>query len=114
MRPFLMMPSRMRRAVFDGMAKLIPCHPPVRLKIAELMPMISPRTFSSGPPELPWFTAASCWMCSMALSLDICRPFALTMPRVTLSSRPYGLPTAKTCCPTRSTSIGSRLGGGCA
>jgi hypothetical protein len=41
------------------MAKPMPILPPVRLKIAVLMPTTSPRRFSSGPPELPGLMDAS-------------------------------------------------------
>ena len=69
------------------------------------MPITSPREFSSGPPELPGFTAASVWMIPL-----IIRPFlarsersrALTIPVVSVRSSPNGLPSASTFWPTRS------------
>ena len=36
--------------------------PPELLAIAVLMPITSPRGVTSGPPELPGFSAASVWM----------------------------------------------------
>ncbi len=46
------------------MAKPIPMFDGERspLMIAVLMPMTSPRTLSSGPPELPGLMAASVWI----------------------------------------------------
>ena len=38
---------------------------PVLLAIAALMPMTSPRMFTSGPPELPGLIAASVWIMSV-------------------------------------------------
>ena len=63
------------------------------------MPMISPRRFTSGPPELPGLIAASVWKRSRWLS-DRERSLAEMMPCVTVSPRPKGLPTAKTIWPT--------------
>ncbi len=40
----------------------MPLKVPVRVAMAELIPTISPRRLTSGPPELPGFTAASVWM----------------------------------------------------
>jgi hypothetical protein len=59
--------------------------------------MTSPRELTSGPPELPGLSAASVWITS-----PIRRPFwarsdrptALTMPAVTVDSKPNGLPMA--------------------
>ena len=69
------------------------------VKIATLIPMISPRRFTSGPPELPGLIAASVWNRSRWLS-DNERSFADTIPWVTVSPSPNGLPTANTSCPT--------------
>ena len=44
------------------MAKPMPWLPPVRLKMAVLMPMSRPSTSTSAPPELPGLMAASVWM----------------------------------------------------
>jgi len=58
-----------------------------------------------GPPELPWLMAASVWIASLMVKLlgaSICRWSALTMPAVTVPSRPNGLPTATTGSPTTS------------
>ena len=55
--------------------------------MAVFTPMISPRELTSGPPELPGFSAASVWM---TLSINrpdwerIERPSALTTPAVTV------------------------------
>ena len=60
---------------------------------------------SSGPPELPWLIAASVWIASSMAKLfgaEIWRWRALTMPVVTVCSRPNGLPIAMTPSPTSS------------
>ena len=48
--------------MFDGMAKPMPCEPPLREKIAVLMPASFPSMSTSAPPELPGLMAASVWM----------------------------------------------------
>ena len=51
--------------------------------LAVTMPMTSPRLLYTGPPELPWFTAASIWnmlMPSGASSVAITRSRPLTVP----------------------------------
>src|SRR5205085_833590 len=68
-----------------GIAKEMPAKLPVREKICELMPTTSPRMLSSGPPELPGFTATSVWMKGIASSCGSCwarlsRLLAETMP----------------------------------
>ena len=76
---------------------------PPAVWICELTPITSPRASSSGPPELPWFSAASVWM-----TWSIVKPFgavsgrcsALTIPAVIERSRPNGLPMATTGSPT--------------
>ena len=91
--------------MFDGIAKPTPSLPPESLSICEVTPITSPLRFSSGPPELPWLIAASVWIeSSIAKSFGevICRWSALTMPLVTVSSRPNGLPIATTPSPTAS------------
>ena len=72
-----------------------------RLKICELTPITSPLRLNSGPPELPGFTAASVWMNGTAASPGSERALALTMPEVTVFSRPNGAPIATTHSPTR-------------
>ena len=56
------------RIVLIGTAKPMPMLPArcASVKIAVFMPITSPRTFSSGPPELPGLIAAS--VCSMSLA----------------------------------------------
>ena len=74
----------------------------MRLKICELIPITSPLRLKSGPPELPGLTAASVWMNGTAAeSPGSARDLALTMPEVTVLSRPYGVPIATTHSPTR-------------
>ena len=85
-----------------GIAKPMPMFP-LLPKIAVLMPITSPSRLMSAPPELPGLMEASVWMKSSYDSMP--RPFlpkALTMPRVTLCSRPNGLPIARTKSPTLS------------
>ncbi len=83
-------------------AKLIDCAPRM---IAVLTPITSPRAFSSGPPELPGFSAASVWITSgisRPVPERMLRPSALTMPAVTVCSKPSGLPIAIAISPRRS------------
>ncbi len=84
-----------------GMANATPWNPPLRQKICELMPTTSPSRLNSGPPELPGFTAASVWMKPTTPSPGSERDLALTMPEVTVLSRPNGVPIATTQSPTR-------------
>ena len=58
--------AAMNSAVLLAMAKQIPC---AGKMTAVFTPMTSPREFTSGPPELPGFSAASVWMI-----LSISRP----------------------------------------
>ena len=61
------------------------------------MPMTSPAVVTSGPPELPGFSAASVWITSSISRLDCVRsdrPSALITPAVTVCWNPYGLPIA--------------------
>ena len=44
------------------MAKPMPMEPPLREKMAVLMPISSPDMLISAPPELPGLMAASVWM----------------------------------------------------
>ena len=83
------------------MAKQIPCAGRID---AVFTPMTSPRELTSGPPELPGFSAASVWM-MLSMSRPDCerseRPSALTTPAVTEYWKPYGLPMAMASWPTR-------------
>src|ERR1035441_8080860 len=84
------------RTAFDGMAKPIPCEPPLREMIAVLMPTISPRKLINGPPLLPGLIAALVCSKSPKPSLRFGRPFELMIPSVTVSSNPNGFPMART------------------
>ena len=64
------------------------------------MPITSPRMLISGPPELPGLMATSVWMKGRKSPVSRC--LALTMPAVTVFSRPNGEPMAMTHSPTRS------------
>ena len=96
--------------VFEEIAKPTPvlpgCEPATvaaSLAIWELTPITSPCSFSSGPPELPGLSAASVWIAPVIFapsSAEISRPSAETMPLVSVSLRPYGLPIAYTGSPT--------------
>ena len=107
----------MRATMLIGIEKPMPSLPPEALAMAVLRPTTSPRRFTSGPPLLPGLMAASVWMkfCHLRSSSPrsrLCRPLALTMPRVTLWLRPKGLPTASTKSPISSASLSpSRAGG---
>ena len=83
-----------------GTAKPMPMLPsdlPL-LMIIVLMPITSPRTFSSGPPELPGLIAAS--VCSISFwrpsVTGNAREVALTTPTVTVYAKLNGLPIAIT------------------
>src|SRR5262245_22395158 len=85
------------------MANPMPTLAPVSPAIWELTPITWPAALNSGPPELPWLIAASVWIASLIVNLFsawICRWSALTIPLVTVSSRPNGLPIATTGSPT--------------
>jgi hypothetical protein len=64
------------------------------------MPTTSPRMLMSGPPELPGLIATSVWISGSRSPVS--RDFALTMPAVTVLSRPNGEPIAITHSPTLS------------
>ena len=67
------------------------------------MPISRPELSSSGPPELPGLMAASVWMTPLIgrlLGRGDLAPEALTMPVVSVWSRPKGLPMAKVLWPT--------------
>ncbi len=77
--------------------------PPLREKIAVLMPTSRPSPSTSAPPELPGLIAASVWMkFSMVDRPSWLRSSALTMPEVTVSPTLNGLPIASTGSPTES------------
>ena len=85
------------------MAKPTPSLAPDWLSIWLFTPMTRPCMFSNGPPELPGLTAASVWIApaiEYELSELIVRLSALTIPLVTVSARPKGLPIATTPSPT--------------
>src|SRR6478735_1764565 len=107
--------SAVLRAWSLGMAKPTPMLPdwpessglePGMRAIAELTPMTRPDMSSSGPPELPGLIAASVWIALMNAGASSAPPgvtgrlSALTMPLVTVLSRPSGAPTATTGSPT--------------
>ena len=90
-----------KRAVLLDTAKHRPCAPPI---IAVLMPITSPDDATSGPPELPGFSAASVWITSSIrrpCRERSDRPSAETTPAVTVDSKPSGLPIAMTRWPRR-------------
>src|SRR5439155_360828 len=89
-------------ARLTGIANPMPTEPPLRLTIAVLMPTTWPRALISGPPLLPGLMEASVWMKSSYGPSPMTRPVALTMPVVTVCSRPNGLPIAITGSPTLS------------
>src|SRR5215207_8483423 len=66
------------------------------------MPTTSPWVFSSGPPELPGFTAASNWISpdKEPALIFVLRSRPETIPVVVLSRSPSGLPMATTSEPT--------------
>ena len=68
-----------------------------RFALVVMMPMISHRSFSRGPPLLPGLTAAECWMKVLPFNRRLAEE---TMPSLivcsrTLAPRP-GLPMAQT------------------
>ena len=76
------------RARLLGMAKPMPSEPPfwpAELKIPVLMPISSPRAFTSAPPEFPRLIAASVWMkSSYSEKPRFFRPRPLMIPSDTL------------------------------
>ena len=86
----------------------MPMEPPDWEKIALLMPTTAPRLSRSGPPELPGLIDASVWTNSSYGPLPMNRSLALTIPVVTVWSRPNGLPIAITGSPTCSRSESPR------
>ncbi len=93
-----------RRTASTGTAKPTPLPLPFALSICELMPSTRPSASSSGPPELPWLTAASVWIAPVVakpVSDWIARPVAEMIPTDSERSSPNGLPIATTGAPTR-------------
>ncbi len=91
--------------VLDGTAKPMPTFPSPEppVSICELTPITAPRELRSGPPLFPWLIAASVWITwSIEYPFGACtlRCSALTIPEVTVRSRPNGLPIATTGSPT--------------
>ena len=108
--PSLTRPSITSLAVLTGIAKPMPRLPPVREKIAVLMPSRLPLASTSAPPELPGLMAASVWMkFSKVLMPSWLRPSALTIPEVTVWPTPNGLPIASTTSPTWSASVSPKV-----
>ena len=74
-------------------------------EIAVLMPMTSPATFTSGPPEFPKLIAASVWIRFSNERVTFERPGARPLPEmtptVTVLSNWSGSPIAMTHSPTR-------------
>ena len=63
MRPPFSPASIMRATMLEGVAKPMPIEPPLREKIAVLMPnQGGPSIDTRAPPELPGLIAASVWM----------------------------------------------------
>ena len=82
--PSLMICSSTLLASDTGIAKPMPCEPPLCENIALLMPTRLPPLSTSAPPELPGLTAASVWMkSSNRLMPRWLRPSALMIPCVT-------------------------------
>ena len=94
--------------MFTGTAKPSPATPPSSsTATAVVTPITCPRASRSGPPELPLFNAASVWITSSISAPlgDVSgRARALTIPAVTVRSRPNGLPIATTASPTSTSS----------
>ena len=81
----------------------MPADEPDGLKMAVFMPIRRPALSNSGPPELPGLIAASVWITFLigrCVTDWISRPVALTMPFVSVWSRPNGLPMANADWPT--------------
>ena len=83
----------------------MPIEPPLREKIAVLMPTSWPLMLISAPPELPGLIAASVWMKKPKSDTPTCvRASAETMPLVVVWPTPNGLPMASTRSPICSAS----------
>ncbi|MEJ7706321.1 MAG: hypothetical protein WKF82_02965 [Nocardioidaceae bacterium] len=82
------------------------------MRIAELIPKTAPFRSIRGPPELPGLMAASVWIAGNTVAGSFAdaprvvtgRLSALTIPVVTVLSRPKGDPSAMTCSPTDTSS----------
>ena len=93
-----------------GIEKPSPIEPELELPneaIAELIPMRAPLRFTSGPPELPGFIAASVCIASINDSTPFApvvtgRLRAETIPVVTVPDNPSGEPKATTGSPIAS------------
>ena len=100
--PVLISCDAISLALLIGIAKLKPAPGPDLIRV--FIPITSPLLFSSGPPELPGFIAASVWINSNFLSyMPNWETFLfklLIIPRVTVFSKPKGLPTAIAQSPT--------------
>ncbi len=97
------------RAMSIETEKQMPC---AAAMIAVLTPITRPAESSSGPPELPGFSAASVCTTSSIRRPVVARrlrPSALTTPAVTVHSKPNGLPIATTSWPTRIAARGTQL-----
>ena len=91
------------RAMFAGIAKPMPMLPPDGDRICELMPTSSPWVLTSAPPELPLVdrrVGLEEVLVAAVAAAAVARPFALTIPIVTVWPMPSGLPTASTTSPT--------------
>lgn len=98
------MRSATERAMSMGIAKPTPRLPvelPPPVTIESLMPITRPCRSASAPPELPVLIGASVWMAGITPpGVWTDRPTALTMPEVTVWSKPNGLPIATASWPT--------------
>ena len=110
-RPCFSKLSSALRTVFEGIANPTPCEPPVVEAIAVLIPITSPRRLIKGPPLFPGLIAALVCSKSPKKSLRFGRPFELMIPSVTVSSKPNGLPMAKTKSPGCTVSESASLSG---
>ena len=98
--PYFISRPATKIASLAGMANPKPTEPVVGETMAVSTPMTSPLRLNNGPPELPWLIAASVWMkSSNGVSIRL-RFNALTIPELTESPMPSGLPMAKTVSPT--------------
>ena len=111
--PVWMISCEMRLAVLIGIANprpILPAWPSAPVfndAIAELTPITCPSAFTNGPPEFPGLIGASVWMALMKDVSPLPDPPAvtgrsreLTIPLVTVPSRPSGEPMAITWSPT--------------
>ena len=96
------------------MARPMPWKPPLRLLMAELMPITLPSMLMSGPPLLPGLMAASVCRKSSYMFIRRLRPLALMMPERDGARQPERAPTASTRSPISIASLSpnSRYGSG--